>query len=97
MTFAQVVDATNARVGRRVIVEHEERGRLVRGTWGVLEQSRVGRPIKDGGPEVYKLAPYAWWFALNPLAVTGAQEEHDGRLLRVQMVNETDFVILTLD
>jgi hypothetical protein len=45
----------------------------------------------------YGPAAYAWYLALNPLAATGAQEEHDGRPLRVQMVNATDFVISTLD
>jgi hypothetical protein len=99
VTFAEVVAATQARLGQRVKVTIREQGRTKRTCHGVLAPGLCGAteavPDEDG-KVAFRVAPNAWWFLLRPDLVTDAQEQPGGRVLRVEMVGESAFVIETL-
>jgi hypothetical protein len=101
VTFDDVIAATEARLGQRVEVQIKERRRVQRKCRGVLSTGADINPEADGhqddGSVVFQVAPAAWWFRLSPEAVTGAEEERDGRVLRVHLgAGQMEFVIETL-
>jgi hypothetical protein len=102
VTFTEVVAAWQSRLGQRVRVTTEERGRVRRTAEGVLkpgipdaievvpdEHGRVAFMIVGPGPNTYG-------FLLDPRIVKTGQEQHDGREVRVEMYGGVAFVIQTL-
>lgn len=101
MTFDEVVAAMDARLGKRVKVQIEERGRKGGRTCQGVLTAGLGidgesNGHQDDGSVIFRVAPAAWWFRLSPQIFTDAQEEREGRLLRVQMSGLGQFLIETL-
>jgi hypothetical protein len=105
MTFAEIVDATRARLGQRVSLSREENGRIRRTTRGELkpgipnttdaipdDQGRVGFMIeRRHGPG----APAVYGVLLDPLVVIDGREDRDGRRLRIELYGGSAFIIET--
>jgi hypothetical protein len=86
-TFAELVAAMQARVGLRVKISMEERGRIRRTSQGVVQpglDDRTRLVPEDDGRLVFRLSP-AEWYALDPRVITNVEERPDRRLLRVEM------------
>jgi hypothetical protein len=86
-TFAELVAAMQARLGLRVKISTEERGRIRRTSRGVVQPGRDDRTRlvpEDDGRLVFRLSP-AEWYTLDPRLITKIEERPDRRLLRVEM------------
>jgi hypothetical protein len=105
MTFEEVIGALQARLGSRVRVESSNANScsgVLRPGIGIEEEAQ-GRdfPIEatpdENGAWTFRVAPYAYWFRLHPAIVSRANEDPDGRLLRIELVEGGAFVIKTLE
>jgi hypothetical protein len=97
MTFAEALAALEARLGQPVEWSRVEQGQIRRTQRGILSPGRwdaAGLPVEEDGRVVFRLAPGAAWFQLDPSVFAGAQEEGDRRL-RVELVGGGAFVIET--
>jgi len=95
MTFDEAVAATQARLGRRVRVRSEAKGRTSRTREGVLEPGRHGATeatVEDDGRVVFRLGLSHWFQLLPPPIFLDAREEPEHKL-RVEMVGDSAFVI----
>jgi len=105
MSFDEAVTAMQARLGQKVRVKREPKGRAqstVEGTLrpgqGFEEESRgLGAPAAavpdEDGAWTFRVAPNAYWFRLHPQMVTGVQEESDRRRLRIELADGGAFVV----
>jgi hypothetical protein len=94
MTFDEAVAATQARLGERVRVQTEVKGRKPRTREGVLEPGKLdateATPEEDGRV-AFRLG-FGYWFLLVPTLFIDAQEQPEGKL-RVEMAGDTAIVI----
>jgi hypothetical protein len=107
MTFDEVVGALQARLGSRVRLERP--GSDMGACTGVLrpgvgyEEEAQGRDFPtevapdENGAWTFRIAPYALWFRLHAAIVSRANEDPDGRLLRIELVGGGVIVIKSLE
>jgi hypothetical protein len=88
LTFSEVVVAMQARLGRPVKLTFERQGRIRRTAHGRLKpglDSRTELVPEDDGALEFKVGDQMAWSRFLPFAFTGAQDQPDHRLLRVEM------------
>jgi hypothetical protein len=91
-----------ARLGLRVKISREEGGRIRRAGQGVLKPGIPGATEAvpdDLGPVAFMIVapgPNTYGFLLDPRVLTAVQEQPDRRLLRVEILGGSAFVIETL-
>ncbi len=98
MTFDEAVAAAQARLGQRVRVRTEVKGRKPRTREGVLEPGRFdatdATPEEDGRV-AFRLS-FSYWFLLTPTLFIDAQERPEGKLC-VEMLGDRAIVIEPFD
>ena len=94
MTFDEAVAATQARLGQRVRVRTEVKGRKPRTDEGVLEPGKIGATEatpEDDGRVAFRLG-FGYWFLLDPTLFIDAQEQPENKL-RVEMAGDNAIVL----
>jgi len=94
MTFDEAVAATQARLGQRVRVRTEVKGRKPRTLEGVLEPGKYDATeatAEDDGRVMFRLG-FGFWFLLAPALFIDAQEQPEHKL-RVELVGDRAVVI----
>jgi hypothetical protein len=94
MAFDEVVAAMQGRLGQRVRVRTEVKGRKPSTREGILEPGAYGATeatVDDDGRVVFRLG-IGYWFVLAPSLFVEAQEQPEHKL-RVQMVGDRAVVV----
>jgi hypothetical protein len=98
MTYEELVVEMQARLGQKVRVGFERKGRIRRSREGDVKpglDTRSELMPDDDGRLVFRVVG-SEWLVLDPRLVADAQEQRDGQVLRVEMVDGSAFVIETL-
>ncbi len=94
MTFDEAVAAAQARLGQRVRVRTEVKGRKPRTREGVLEPGELDatEPTPEEDGRVAFRLGFGYWFLLVPTLFIDAQEQPEDKL-RVEMLGDRAIVI----
>jgi hypothetical protein len=100
VTFAEVVAALQRRLGQQANVAMVEGGRRGEARHGILSPGRLDATeiaVEHDGSLVFKLAPGACYYRLDPSMFAGAEEVSDRHLwkLRIELVGGAGLLVET--